>query len=59
MIVLSLQVEDYDTSSSLFFHTETASSNELSIGSVLVHRLFGWAAKWDGAYFTQIAHSSS
>ena len=59
MIVLSLQVEDYDTSSSLFFHAETASSNELSTGSVLVHRLFGWAAKWDGAYFTQIAHSSS
>jgi len=50
-------VEDYDTSSSLYFHTAIDSGQ--AGGSALVHMLFGWAAKWDGAYFTQIAHTSS
>ena len=58
-ILQLVQVEDYDTSSSLYAQADTASSSGSSSGSVLVHQLFGWAAKWDGAYFTQIAHSSS
>ncbi len=54
-----MQVEDYDTSSSLYFPAGTVTGSESAGGSAVVHKLFGWAAKWDGAYFTQIAHASS
>ena len=53
-----MQVEDYDTSSGLYYRDSAATSGP-SAGAALVHRLFGWAAKWDGAYFTQIAHGST
>lgn len=52
-------MEDYDTSSSLYIHSDTIAGSGNVGGSALVHKLFAWAAKWDGAYFTQIAHASS
>ena len=49
------QVRDYDSSHSLGLDDDAAGDG---IINALVHRAFGWAAKWDGAYFAAIAHGA-